>query len=165
MDIEQIYNEYFKMVYKYLICLTHNKEIAEDLAQETFCKAIKSIEHFKGECKISVWLCEIAKNLWFNELRRTKKISSIEIEEESIDVLYNIEEEFLMKQDLELLYSKIQKLDNSVREIFYMKLFSNLTFKQIGEIKGKSEVWARVNFYRGKQRLKEVDENEREKRM
>lgn len=164
MNIEQIYNEYFKMVYKYLICLTHNKEIAEDLAQETFCKAIKNINYFRGECKISVWLCEIAKNLWFNELRKMKKISSLEIEE-AIDVLYNIEEEFLMKQDLELLYSRIKKLDDSVREIFYMKLFSNLTFKQIGEIKGKSEVWARVNFYRGKQRLKEVDENEREKRM
>ena len=164
MNIEQIYNEYFKMVYKYLICLTHNKEIAEDLAQETFCKAIKNINHFRGECKISVWLCEIAKNLWFNELRKMKKMSSLEIEE-AIDVLYNIEEEFLMKQDLELLYSRIKKLDDSVREIFYMKLFSNLTFKQIGEIKGKSEVWARVNFYRGKQRLKEVDENEREKRM
>lgn len=159
MDIEQIYNDYFKIVYKYLICLTHNKEIAEDLAQETFYKAIKNINHFRGECKISVWLCEIAKNLWFNELRKMKKLSSLEIEE-SVDVLYNIEEEFLMKQDLEQLYNKIQKLDNTVREIFYLKLFSNLTFKQIGEIKGKSEVWARVNFYRGKQKLKEVDGNE-----
>ncbi len=159
MDIEQIYNEYFKMVYKYLICLTHNKEIAEDLAQETFCKAIKSIQHFRGECKISVWLCEIAKNLWFNELRKMKKVSSLDMVDD-IDILYNIEEEFLKKQDLEQLYNKIQKLDETVREIFYMKLFSNLTFKQIGEIKGKSEVWARVNFYRGKQKLKEVDENE-----
>jgi len=165
MNVEQIYQEQFDIVYRYLICLTHNKEIAEDLTQETFCKAIKNINNFQGKCKISVWLCEIAKNLWFNELRKMKKISSIEIEEESIDVLYNIEEEFLMKQDLELLYSKIQKLDNSVREIFYMKLFSNLTFKQIGEIKGKSEVWARVNFYRGKQRIKEVKGNERKKRM
>ncbi|MCI9246395.1 MAG: sigma-70 family RNA polymerase sigma factor [Clostridia bacterium] len=159
MDIEQIYNEYFKMVYKYLICLTHNKEIAEDLAQETFCKAIKSIQHFRGECKISVWLCEIAKNLWFNELRKMKKVSSLDMVDD-IDILYNIEEEFLKKQDLEQLYNKIQKLDETVREIFYMKLFSNLTFKQIGAIKGKSEVWARVNFYRGKQKLKEVDENE-----
>ena len=139
--------------------MTHNKEIAEDLAQETFCKAIKSIQHFRGECKISVWLCEIAKNLWFNELRKMKKVSSLDMVDD-IDILYNIEEEFLKKQDLEQLYNKIQKLDETVREIFYMKLFSNLTFKQIGEIKGKSEVWARVNFYRGKQKLKEVDENE-----
>ena len=80
--------------------------------------------------------------------------------EKDIDVLYNIEDEFFLKQDLEILYDKVQKLDDNVKEIFYLKLFSNLTFKQIGEVLGKSEVWARVNFYRGKQKLKEVEENE-----
>ena len=73
-DIEKLYNEYFKTVYKYLICLTHSKEIAEDLTQETFCKAISKISTFRGDCKISVWLCEIAKNLWFNELKKNKRI-------------------------------------------------------------------------------------------
>ncbi len=160
MDIEQIYNEYSKIVYKYLICLTHNKEIAEDLTQETFCKAIKHINNFQGKCKISVWLCEIAKNLWLNELKKMKRISTLDMEKEDIDVLYNIEENFLEKQKIELLYREIKKLDASTREIFYLKLFSDLTFKQIGKIKGKSEVWARVNYYRGKQKLKEVDENE-----
>ena len=160
MDIEQIYNEYSKIVYKYLICLTHNKEIAEDLTQETFCKAIKHINRFQGKCKISVWLCEIAKNLWLNELKKMKRISTLDMEKEDIDVLYNIEENFLEKQKIEWLYREIKKLDASTREIFYLKLFSNLTFKQIGKIKGKSEIWARVNYYRGKQKLKEVDENE-----
>ena len=160
MDIEQLYNEYSKIVYKYLICLTHNKEIAEDLTQETFCKAIKHINRFQGKCKISVWLCEIAKNLWLNELKKMKRISTLDMEKEDIDILYNIEEDFLEKQKIELLYREIKKLDASTREIFYLKLFSDLTFKQIGKIKGKSEVWARVNYYRGKQKLKEVDENE-----
>ena len=165
MDIEQIYNEYSKIVYKYLICLTHNQEIAEDLTQETFCKAIKHINNFQGKCKISVWLCEIAKNLWLNELKKMKRISTLDMEKEDIDVLYNIEENFLEKQKIEWLYREIKKLDASTREIFYLKLFSNLTFKQIGKIKGKSEIWARVNYYRGKQKLKEVDENESEKRL
>ncbi len=160
MDIEQLYNEYSKIVYKYLICFTHNKEIAEDLTQETFCKAIKHINRFQGKCKISVWLCEIAKNLWLNELKKMKRISTLDMEKEDIDVLYNIEENFLEKQKIEWLYRKIKKLDASTREIFYLKLFSNLTFKQLGKIKGKGEVWARVNYYRGKQKLKEVDENE-----
>ena len=165
MNIEQIYNEYSKIVYKYLICLTHNQEIAEDLTQETFCKAIKHINNFQGKCKISVWLCEIAKNLWLNELKKMKRISTLDMEKEDIDVLYNIEENFLEKQKIEWLYREIKKLDASTREIFYLKLFSNLTFKQIGKIKGKSEIWARVNYYRGKQKLKEVDENESEKRL
>lgn len=89
-----------------------------------------------------------------------KRISTLDMEKDDIDVLYNIEENFLEKQKIEWLHREIKKLDASTREIFYLKLFSNLTFKQIGKIKGKSEVWARVNYYRGKQKLKEVDENE-----
>jgi len=107
MDVEQIYQEQFNMVYRYLICLTHSKEIAEDLTQETFCKAIKNINNFQGKCKISVWLCEIAKNLWFNELKKMKKVSFVEIEDD-INILYNIEEEFLKKQ-----YESILNQENS----------------------------------------------------
>ena len=160
-DIEKLYNEYFKTVYKYLICLTHNKEIAEDLSQETFCKAIDKIDTFKGKCKISVWLCEIAKNLWLNELKKNKRIVLKEKQEELVDIKYNIEDRFLLEQDKIDLHKKIYNLDSQVKEIFYLKLFANLTFKEIGEIMGKSEVWARVNFYRGKEKIKESEENEK----
>lgn len=160
-DIEKLYNEYFKTVYKYLICLTHNKEIAEDLSQETFCKAIDKIDTFKGKCKISVWLCEIAKNLWLNELKKNKRIVLTEKQEELVDIKYNIEDRFLLEQDKIDLHKKIYNLDSQVKEIFYLKLFANLTFKEIGEIMGKSEVWARVNFYRGKEKIKESEENEK----
>ena len=160
-DIEKLYNEYFKTVYKYLICLTHNKEIAEDLSQETFCKAIDKIDTFKGKCKISVWLCEIAKNLWLNELKKNKRIVLTEKQEELVDIKYNIEDRFLLEQDKIDLHKKIYNLDSQVKEIFYLKLFANWTFKEIGEIMGKSEVWARVNFYRGKEKIKESEENEK----
>ena len=160
-DIEKLYNEYFKTVYKYLICLTHNKEIAEDLSQETFCKAIDKIDTFKGKCKISVWLCEIAKNLWLNELKKNKRIVFTEKQEELVDIKYNIEDRFLLEHDKIDLHKKIYNLDSQVKEIFYLKLFANLTFKEIGEIMGKSEVWARVNFYRGKEKIKESEENEK----
>lgn len=159
IDMEQIYNEHFKTVYKYLICLTHNKEIAEDLTQETFCKAIKKIDKFNGKCKISSWLCTIAKNLWLNELHKNNRTIS-EIDEMYVDTKSNIEEEFLKKQDISELYKQITKLAEPVKDIFYLKLFANLSFKEIGEIMGKGEVWARVNFYRGKQKIKEVNENE-----
>lgn len=165
MDVEQIYQEQFDIVYRYLICLTHNKEMAEDLAQETFYKAIIHIDHFDRKVKISTWLCEIAKNLWLNELKKMKRISSIDIQEGDIDVLYNLEEEFINKQDLQFVYEQIKKFDQDIKEIFYLRLLAGMSFKQIGEIKGKTEVWARVNFYRGKQRIKEVKGNERKKRM
>lgn len=160
-DIEKLYNEYFKTIYKYLICLTHSKEIAEDLTQETFCKAISKISMFRGECKISVWLCEIAKNLWFNELKKNKRIVLTDDEKDLADMKYNIEDKFLLEQDKVELHKKIYNLDSQIKEIFYLRLFANLSFKEIGEIMGKSEVWARVNFYRGKEKMKESEENEK----
>ena len=165
MNVEQIYQEQFDIVYRYLICLTHNKEIAEDLAQETFYRAIIHINHFDGKVKTSTWLCEIAKNLWLNELKKMKRISSIDTQEDDIDALYNLEEEFINKQDLQFVYEQIKKFDKDIKEIFYLRLLAGMSFKEIGEIKGKTEVWARVNFYRGKQKIKEVEENERKKRM
>lgn len=159
INVDEIYSKHFRTVYKYLVYLTHDTELAEDLTQETFCKAIKNINSFRGDCKISVWLCEIAKNLWLNELKRTEKISSEDIQD-NIDSLYNVEDEFINRQDMILFYKKLQEIKEPIKDILYLKLFSNLTFKEIGEIKGKSEVWARVNFYRGKQKVKELMENE-----
>ena len=161
VDMEKIYNEYFKVVYKYLICLTHSQEKAEDLVQETFCKAIIHIEEFREECKISVWLCQIAKNLWLNELKKNKKISETNIDLLEIAEQYDIEDDFSNKEDIKMLYEKISKLELPIRKIMYFKLIGNLTFKEIGEIMEKNEVWARVNFYRAKQKLKEVGESEK----
>lgn len=161
VDMEKIYNEYFKVVYKYLICLTHNPEVAEDLVQETFCKAITHIKEFRGDCKISVWLCQIAKNLWLNDLKKNKKISVEDIDLLDLAGQENIEEDFSNKEEIKALYKKIEKLDDPIKKLVYLKLIGNLTFKEIGEIMGKNEIWARVNFYRAKQKMKEVGEDEK----
>ncbi len=159
VDIGKIYNENFIIVYKFLICLTHNKEIAEDLTQETFCKAIENIDKFKGNCKMSVWLCEIAKNLWFNELKKRKKIIFTDLDTIEIYNQYSIDEEVENKKEIEKLNKKISMLDKEVQKVVYLKLYGNMTFKEIGNALGKSEVWARVNFYRAKQKIKEVGDN------
>ncbi len=159
IDIGKIYNENFIIVYKFLICLTHNKEIAEDLTQETFCKAIENIDKFRGNCKMSVWLCEIAKNLWFNELKKRKKIIFTDLDTIEIYNQYSIDEEVENKKEIEKLNKKISMLDKEVQKVVYLKLYGNMTFKEIGTILGKSEVWARVNFYRAKQKIKEVGDN------
>ena len=159
VDIEKIYNENFIIVYKFLICLTHNKEISEDLTQETFCKAIMNVDKFKGNCKISVWLCEIAKNLWLNELKRSKKITFTDVDTIKIYNQYSIDDEIQNKEEIEKLNKKISKLDENIQKVVYLKLYGNMTFKEISMIIGKSEVWARVNFYRAKQKIKEGEDN------
>ena len=164
-DMEQIYEQYFETVYKYLFCLTGNSDIAEELTQETFYRAVKKIHTFKGECKISVWLCQIAKNLWYDECRKHQK--TIKVSEENfleIQVPNDVTEEKIIQNEEKMaLYKKLQKLDEKTREVIYLRITGELSFKEIGTILNQTENWARVTFYRGKQKLKEGDEDERKK--
>ena len=154
-DIEKIYEDYFETVNKYLFCLTHNNDISEELTQETFYKAVKKINTYKGECKMSVWLCQIAKNLWYDECRKRKIIT--DIDSEKMQVTDTLEENVIANDEKMLLYKKMQLLDEKTREVMYLRITGELSFKEIGIILNKTENWARVTFYRGKNKLKEVD--------
>lgn len=160
-NIDQIYKQHFKTVYKYLLCLTHDSETSEELTQETFLKAIKNIDKFEKQSKMSTWLCSIAKNLWYDELRKNK-IKEVSTEElfELEDKSANLEEKSISNENKLNLYKRIQNLDKQTREVFYLKITGDLTFKEIGEILNKTENWARVTFYRGKLKLKEEDRYE-----
>lgn len=158
--IEEIYKDYYEIVYKYLFCLTHDKDLSEDLAQETFVKMIKNIDKFSGKSKLSSWLCEIAKNNWIDYLRKNKRQIEIingnkednEIERQSEQ---NIEDEFIEKEDKDKVYERINSLDEISKKVMYLRVQGDLSFKEIGDILGRTENWARVTFYRGKQKLKE----------
>ena len=164
-DMEQIYEQYFETVYKYLFCLTRNSDISEELTQETFYRAVKKIHTFKGECKISVWLCQIAKNLWYDECRKYRK--TIKVSEENfleIQAPNDVTEEKIVQNEEKMaLYKKLQTLDEKTREVIYLRITGELSFKEIGTILNQTENWARVTFYRGKQKLKEGDADERKK--
>lgn len=157
-EIEQIYKKYYTVVYKYLFCLTHNSDIAEELTQETFYKMIKKIDTFKGNSKLSVWLCEIAKNLWYDELRKKKyqTVSYDEIEvSNSTAYKQNVENNYINKEEFDETTKRIENLDNLSKRVLYLRLNSDMSFKEIGDILGKTETWARVTFYRAKQKIKE----------
>lgn len=157
-NIEEIYKQYFTTVNKYLFCLTRNQDLSEELTQETFYRAVKKIDSFKGDCKISVWLCQIAKNLWYDELNKQKRTKPIEEDElKKIEARDDTENNIANKEEKMELYRRIQKLDKQTKEVVYLRLTGELSFKEIGDILNKSENWARVTFYRGKQKLKEVD--------
>lgn len=158
-NIEKIYEQYCNTVYKYLFCLTHNEDIAEDLTQETFAIAVKEINKFKGNCKISVWLCQIAKHLWYKQLKKGRKDENISLEElkEEIPSHETIEDIVCKNEEKLKLFKDIQKLDEQAREVIYLRMVGNLNFIEIGEILGKTPNWARVTFYRAKQKIKEVN--------
>lgn len=164
-NMEEIYKEYFETVKKYLFCLTHNNDIAEELTQETFYKAVKNIQTFKDDCKISVWLCKIAKNTWLDSIKKNKNIKDMADNELfEIESLETTDETVISNQGKLELYKKIQKLDEKTRDVIYLRITGDLNFKEIGDIFNKTENWARITFYRGKQKLKEVKLHER-KRM
>ena len=164
-NMEEIYKEYFETVKKYLFCLTHNNDIAEELTQETFYKAVKNIHTFKDDCKISVGFCKIAKNTWLDSIKKNKNIKDMADNELfEIESLETTDETVISNQGKLELYKKIQKLDEKTRDVIYLRITGDLNFKEIGDIFNKTENWARITFYRGKQKLKEVKLHER-KRM
>lgn len=136
--------------------------MSEEIVQETFEVAIKNIDKFKGESKISTWLCQIAKYIWYKTLKKEKKVNNVSFEElEDIIVSSTIlEEEVIEKQEKIELFKKIQKLDEQTRNVMYLRILGNLDYKEIAEIMGKTPTWARVIFFRGKQKLKEEREDE-----
>lgn len=154
-DMEQIYNEYARSVYKYLFSLTHDSNISEELTQETFYRAMGSIENYNGTCKMSVWLCQIAKHVWYQELNRKGKYQTIELTD-NIPAQETVESSTILKHDKAALYKAIHSLSEPMREVVHMRLTGEFSFAEIGEILGKNENWARTTFYRAKQKIMEV---------
>ena len=151
MTIEDIYNAHSQTVYRYLLTLTHDAELSEELTQETFYQAIRSIERFDKSCKISTWLCAIAKNT-LQTYRRKHPITS-ELDELST-ITNSTESDVMARMNHIELLKKMHSLDETTREVLYLRLFGDLSFREIGDILSKTENWARVTFYRGKEKLK-----------
>lgn len=161
--MDAIYIKYCKCVYNFLYKLTNDIELSEELTQETFYTAIKKINTLNKKESIRTWLYQIAKNKWKDYLRKNKK-ANIDLEENTVENLvanYDIEEDMIAKDNIIEFYKKIHMLDIDTREIIYLKIIRNFTFKEISQILGKNEEWARTKFYRGKLKLKESLQDEK----
>ncbi|MDR0818404.1 MAG: sigma-70 family RNA polymerase sigma factor [Oscillospiraceae bacterium] len=154
-DIENVYAEYADNVYRYLLSLTRSAELAEDLTQETFYRAMKSMSRYDGSCKMSVWLCQIAKHIWYQELEKRNKHKTSELTDD-IAADGTPEDAAALGGDKAALYKAIHSLGEPMREVVYMRLTGEFSFAEIGEILDKTENWARTTFYRAKQKIMEV---------
>ncbi|MCM1145409.1 MAG: RNA polymerase sigma factor [Blautia sp.] len=150
--MDEIYRENAQSVYKYLCSLTRDSRVAEELTQETFFQAIKGIDKFKGDCKISVWLCGIAKKLWYKELERKKRHQTAPLDD-TIPSRENVENKSLDHLEKIEIFRLMHNLDDITREVMYLRLAGELQFSEIANILGKTENWARVTYYRGKQKI------------
>ncbi len=150
MDFDSLYNTYFQDVYRFILKISLNPELAEDITQETFIKAIKNINQFKGDCKISVWLCQIAKNTYFSYIKKHSNIPSISIDD--VDESFQ-EPDFTSRISLLELHKLLHALPEPYKEVFTLKTFSDLSLVEISKLFEKSESWARVTYLRAKEKL------------
>ena len=153
-SMDEIYAKYAKIVYKFLLSRCQNPDLAEELTQETFYQAIKSIDKFDYSCNISTWLCAIAKNKYLEYLRKNPAHEDIYDIKDSSMISQAAEADCIANLDRVEIMKKLHSLSEPFKEIMYLRIFGNLSFAEIGNIMGKSENWARVNFYRGKEKLR-----------
>ena len=152
-SIEKFYRLYSKDVYIYTFSLCKNEQLAEDIMQETFVVAINQINKFRGDCEISVWLFSIAKKILYKKTKKNSIYNMVPIDEFELADNISIEEDCINKDNKLKLFEALQKLDPNTREVMYLRLTGDLTFKEIGKILNRTESWTKVTFFRGKQKL------------
>ena len=150
-DFEEIYRQYFADVYKYVLALSQDEATAEEVTQETFFRALSAIDSFRGDCQLRVWLCQIARNQYFALCRKQKRFA--QTAEEQGDS--GIEADFADRDTARRLHRLLHELPEPYKEVFSLRTFGELPFSQIGELFGKTESWARVTYFRARQKLKE----------
>lgn len=163
-EFERMRQDCASIVFRFLLSLCRNEDLAEELTAETFYQAYLHIDKFKGKCKPETWLCQIAKNALYQETKRTRRsvpwehLETAEADEDILERLSNKE------QALEI-HKNLHHLSDPYKEVFMLRVLGELRFKEIADIFGRSESWAKVTFYRAKDKLIELMEEENETKL
>ena len=160
MLVEEVYARYFRKVYSFVLSLSQNAHVAEEITQETFFLVMKRPDAFQGQSSIDTYLCSIAHNLYVSSLRKQKR--------QAFDAdLTALPDEKDMSADLESkdaarrLHVLLHQMEEPYKEVFSLRVFGELPFGEIGALFGKTDSWARVTFFRAKQRLQQHLEEEK----
>ena len=163
-EFEEIYRAYFNDVFRYIRRLSGDESIAEEITNETFFKAMRALDHFRGDCDIRVWLCQIAKNCYYSYLKKVKRVDSID----DIELLNipspaeSVEDRVIRQDEAQQIRNILHDVPEPYKEVFMWRVFAQLSFKQIGQLFGKTENWACVTYHRAKKtiqtRLEEIND-------
>ncbi len=153
-SFDQIYQTYFDPVYRYVLSLSRKPDLAEEITQETFFKAMRSLNKFRGECSIKSWLCSIARNLLIDQQRKKKPLS-MEDAPDLPDTSRGPEESAVRQDESMRIHHLLHHMDEPYREVFTLRTLGQLSFRDIGEIFGKSDNWACVIYHRAQARIKQ----------
>lgn len=163
MEFEQIYTAYFKPVYLFMLQLSGNEHIAEEITSETFYKAINSIDNFRGDCDMRVWLCQIAKNTYYSYLKKNKNVLSVDDVnlQDPADPSVTVVEQIIEQEEAFLIRKILHNMSDPYKEVFMWRVFGELSFKEIADLYGKTDNWACVTYHRARKmiqnRLEEIE--------
>ena len=152
---EELYKQYYRQVYFYVLGLCRSEHIAEEITQETFFKVLKKMDTFRGECRINVWITQIAKNTFYDYCHRKKLDPGSSLDDVEVEAQENLEEKMLNKEAAGQIHMILHKLSEPYKEVFWMRTFGELSFREIGNIHGKTESWARVVYHRARLMIRE----------
>lgn len=153
-EFEKLFHENHEFIFKYLMKMTHDSSLSEELTQETFFRAYMNYASLRNKEKVSIWLCQIAKNTYFAWYNEQKKKASLDVLE-TAGMDESIEDAFVQKELSQKALRCLHELEEPYKEVFMLSVFAGFSLKDISSIFGKSESWARVTFYRAKQKLLE----------
>ena len=165
-DFEQLYRTYFGDVYLYILRLSGSEHVAEEITSDTFFKAMKSIDSFRGDCDVRVWLCQIAKHCYYSYKKKGSRTEHVEDAEmqELPDPTPDVSEELVRREESRRIQQILHEVGEPYKEVFMWRVYAELSFKQIAQIFGKTENWACVTYHRArKQILERLEEESREK--
>ena len=157
MNIEELYRTYFDIVYRYIRSISQDGSLAEEVTQETFFKALEKIDQFRGDCDVRVWLCQIAKNTLYDHLKKQKKqlLGDEKLEKAESAGGELLEEKLAQRSQAMEIHKVLHRLSEPYKEVFSLRTFGELNFREIGMLFGKSENWARVTYYRARVKIRE----------
>lgn len=155
-QFEEIYRAYFKDVYRYIRALSGSEEVADEITSETFFKAMRAVDGFQGKCDIRVWLCQIAKNSYNTYLKKAVRTDSIE--DHNLSELPSDEktgeQRLIDHSEAAQIRKALHGMQEPYKEVFMWRVFAELSFKQIGQIFGKTDNWACVTYHRAKKMIR-----------
>ena len=153
-DFDTVYQKYFKDVYRYMLVLARDEWLAEEVTQETFFKALNKLHQFDGRSSLYVWLCQIAKNTYISMCRKNKFLD-FSTDTTLLADVECIEARFCDREVAFAIHKVLHTLDEPYKEVFSLRTFGELSFRQIGELFGRTESWARVTYHRARLKIKE----------
>ena len=151
---EKLYEAFYMKVFSYVMTLTNNQDEAMEITQETFFRAISTSQTFRGESKSYTWLCAIAKNLFIDEKRKQSRFEEVPLEDQP-DIGKSFENSVMDSDTSMRIHRTLHEMEEPYKEVFQLRVFGELSFKEIGSIFGKTETWARVTYHRARIMIKE----------